>query len=221
MNKLAIGCVGFLAVGISGAAGASYYAYHKVTSVVAPVAELGSLGEIEQAVRRGPYKPPASGEPSRAQVQRVMEVQKAVRARLGTRADEFYRRYRKYFEPEHGAPVPVGSAVDSAMLGLRMSLDLAGIFMDGKRAQVDALKGAGMSVEEYSWTRAQMYAALGVPFMEIDIPRIVAEAQKGRPPAPHAYHLIDEPAGSPAVKKLVEPHRKVLEENVGLAFFGL
>ena len=150
-----------------------------------------------------------------------MDVQQAVRARLGTRADEFYHRYRKYFEPVDGATEPVGGAVDSAMLGLRMSLDLAGIFMDGKRAQVDALDRAGMSLEEYRWTRSRMYAALGVPFMEIDIPGIVADAQEGRPPAPHAYHLSDVPAGSPAVRKLVEPHRKLLEENVGLAFFGL
>ena len=38
MNKVAIGCVGLLAVGVAGGAGASYYAYHKVTSAIAPVA---------------------------------------------------------------------------------------------------------------------------------------------------------------------------------------
>ncbi|HEX6106410.1 MAG TPA: hypothetical protein VFZ26_12565 [Gemmatimonadales bacterium] len=221
MSKLAIGCVGILAVGVAGAAGASYYAYHKVTSVVAPVAQLGSLGDLERSVRRGPYTPPASGEPSRAQVERLLEVQQAVRGRLGTRADEFYRRYRKYFEPVDGRKAHVGGEVDSAMLGLRMSLDLAGIFMDGKRAQVDALERAGMSLEEYRWTRAQAYGALGVPFMEIDIPGMVADAQDGRDPAPQALQLRDAPTGSPAVRRLVEPHRKMLEENVGLAFFGL
>ena len=102
-----------------------------------------------------------------------------------------------------------------------MALDLAGIFMDGKRAQVDALDRAGMSLEEYRCTRAQAYGALGVPFMEIDIPGIVADAKEGRPPAPQALHLSDVPTGSPAVRRLVEPHRKMLEENVGLAFFGL
>src|SRR5215207_4252292 len=124
MSKLAIGCVGILAVGVAGAAGASYYAYQKVTSVVAPVAQLGSLGEIERSVRRGPYTPPASGEPSRAQVERLLAVQQAVRSRLGTRADEFYHRYRKYFEPVDGRKAHVGGEVDSAMLGFRMSLDL-------------------------------------------------------------------------------------------------
>lgn len=221
MSKLAIGCVGLLAVGGAGAAGASYYAYHKVTSAVAPVAELASLGEIERAIREpGPYTPPASGEPSRAQVVRLLEIQDAVRARLGTRADALYHRYRRYFEPSDGAPVPVGGAVDSAMLGLRLSLDLAGIYVDGKRAQVDALNRAGMSLDEYRWTRSRVYGALGVPFMEIDIPGIVAEVKEGRPPAT-AAPMTEVPTGSPAVRGLVEPHRKVLEENVGLAFFGL
>jgi hypothetical protein len=222
MSKLVIGCVGLLAVSVAGAAGASYYAYHKVTSAIAPVAELGSLGEIERSIRdKRPYTPPASGELSRAQVERLLEVHQAVRARLGTRADEFYRRYRQYFEPVPGVKTHIGGAADSAMLGLRMSLDLAGIYVDGKRAQVDALNRAGMSLEEYRWTRSQVYAALGVPFMEIDIPGIVADVKEGRQPAPQAYDIQAALNASPAVRRLVEPHRKVLEDNVGLAFFGL
>jgi hypothetical protein len=222
MSKLAIGCAGLLVVGVAGAAGASYFAYHKVAAAVAPVAALGSLDEIERSVRsQGPYTPPASGEPSRVQVERLLEVQRGVRARLGTRGDEFYRRYRRYFEPVNGATAPVGGAADSAMLGLRMSLDLAGVFVEGKRAQVDALNRAGMSLEEYRWTRSQVYAALGLPFVEIDIPRIVADAKEGRQPAPRLHQPINAPIGSPAVRKIVEPHRKFLEENVALAFFGL
>lgn len=222
MNKFAIGCVGLLGVGVVGAAGASYYAYHKVTSAVAPLAELGSLPEIEGSVRKqGPYTPPASGDPSPAQVKRLLEVQHAVRARLGSRADELYRRYRPYFEPVDGATAQVGGAVDSAVLGLRMSLDLAGIYMDGKRAQVEALNRAGLSLEEYRWTRSRVYAALGMSVLEIDIAGIVADVKEGRQPATPAYPAREVLAGSPAVRRLVEPHRKVLEENVGLAFFGL
>jgi hypothetical protein len=222
MNKFAIGCVGLLGVGVVGAAGASYYAYHKVTSAVAPLAELGSLAELEASVRRQDgYTPPASGEPSPAQVQRLLGIQQAVRARLGTRADELYHRYRPYFEPVNGATVPVGSTVDSAMLGLRMSLDLAGLYVDGKRAQVEALNRAGLSLEEYRWTRSRVYAALGVPIVEIDVPGIVAEVKEGRQPTTPALPGAEAGSGSSTVRRLVEPHRKALEENVGLAFFGL
>jgi hypothetical protein len=222
MSKLAIGCVGLLAVGVVGAAGASYCAYHKATSAIGPVVELSSLGGIDRSVRKqGPYTPPPSGEPSRAQVERLLEVQRAVRDRLGTRADELYRRYRRYFEPVDGAPAQIGGSLDSARLGLRISLDFAGIFVDGKRAQVDALNRAGMSREEYRWTRSRVYAALGVPFMEIDIPGMVADLKEGRDPATRLHDRNDAPTGSPEVRKLVEPHRTMLEENVGLAFFGL
>jgi hypothetical protein len=222
MNKFAIGCVGLLGVGVAGAAGASYFAYHKVTSAVAPLAELGSLAEIEGSLRKqGPYSPPVSGEPSPKQVEQLLNVQQEVRSRLGTRADELYHRYRPYFEPVDGATVPVGGAVDSAMLGLRMSLDLAGIYMEGKRAQVEALNRAGLSLEEYRWTRSRVYAALGVPLMAIDIPGMIADVKEGRQPPTPAHPTAEVLPGSPAVRRLVEPHRKVLEENVGLAFFGL
>jgi hypothetical protein len=222
MKKLVIGCGVLLALGMAGAAGASYFAYRKVTSAVAPLSGLSSLPEIERSIRkRGPYTPPASGEPSAAQIERLLEVQHAVRARLGTRADEFYHRYRRYFEPVDGATAPVGGTVDSATLGLRMSLDLAGIYVDGKRAQVDAINRAGVSLEEYRWTRSRVYAALGVPLLEIDIPGILAEVQEGRQPATPAHPVTEALPGSPAVQRLVGPHRKMLEENVGLAFFGL
>jgi hypothetical protein len=222
MKKLAIGCGVLLVVGVGGAVGASYLAYRKVTSVVAPLSELGSLAGIEQSIRKqGPYTPPASGEPSPTQVERLLEVQRAVRARLGTRADQLYRRYRRYFEPVDGATVPIGGAADSAVLGFRISLDLAGIYVDGKRAQVEALNRAGMSLEEYRWTRSQAYAALGVPLLEIDIAGIIADVKEGRQPATPAHELTVVPTGSPAARRLVEPHRKMLEENVVLAFFGL
>jgi hypothetical protein len=222
MNKFAIGCVGILGVGVAGAAGASYYAYHKVTSAVAPLAGLGSLPEIEGSLRKqGPYTPPVSGEPSPKQVERLLSVQQAVRARLGSRADEFYHRYRRYFEPVNGRTTRVGGAVDSAMLGFRMSLDLAAIYVDGKRAQVEALNRAGLSLDEYRWTRSRVYAALDMPLLEIDIPGMIAAAKEGRQPATPAYPVAEVPTGSPAVRRLVEPHRKTLEENVGLAFFGL
>jgi hypothetical protein len=222
MNKLAIGCVGVLAVSAVGAAGASYYAYQKVTAAVAPLAGLGGVPTMERSVRKaGPYSPPASGEPTPAQIDRLLEVQLSVRTRLGTRADAVYHRYRGYFEPVNGTTVPVGSAVDSAVLGFRMSMDLADIYVEGKRAQVDALNRAGLSLEEYRWTRSRVYAALGMPLPDLDVTGMLADIKEGRQPMSPAHRLTDAPPGSPAVRKIIEPHRKVLEENVGLAFFDL
>lgn len=222
MNKVAIGCVGLLGLGLVGTAGASYFAYQKVTSAVAPLYDLGSVAELERSVRKpGPYAPPASGEPTPAQVDRLLEVQHAVRSRLGARADELYHRYRKYFEPVDGVKAPVGGVVDSALLGFRMSLDLAGIYVEGKRAQVDALNRAGLSMEEYRWTRSRVYAALGVPIPEVDIAGVVAAVKEGRPPETPTYPATGAAAGSAGVRQMIEPHRKALEDNVGLALFDL
>lgn len=222
MNRFAIGCLALLGVGAVGTAGASYYAYRRVSSAVAPLYDLGSVVGLEQSIRKqGRYTPPASGEPGPTQVGRLLEVQEGVRSRLGARADELYHRYRKYFEPVDGVKAPVGSAVDSALLGFRMSLDLAGIYVEGKRAQVDALNRAGLSLEEYRWTRSRVYAALGVPLPEMDISGVVAALKEGRPPSTSTRPVADSRPGSATVRKMVEPHRKTLEDNVGLAFFDL
>ena len=86
---------------------------------------------------------------------------------------------------------------------------------------MEALNSAGLSLEEYRWTRSRVYAALGMSLLEFDIPGVIADVKEGRQPATPAYPAREVPASSPAVRRLVEPHRKVLEENVGLAFFSL
>jgi hypothetical protein len=216
MKKLAIGCGVLLLVGLVGAAGASYYLYHKVSSAVAGFAELGSLPEIERSVRKqGPYTPPASGEPSPAQVERLLAVQQAVRTRLGVRADQIEHRYQKLLAKDSATVVDAPELISAYR-------DLAAAYMDAKRAQVDALNRAGLSLEEYRWTRSQAYAALGMPMMDLDLSRIITDVKEGRQPPESTYRMtVAVPTGSPAVKKLVEPHRKALEGNAGLAFFGL
>jgi hypothetical protein len=215
MKKLAIGCAVLLAIGFVGAAGASYFAYHKVTSAFAGFAELGTLPEIERSVRKqGPYTPPPSGEPTVVQIDRLLQVQQAVRARLGARAEEIEHRYRKLLAKDSATVVDAPEIISAYR-------DLAGAYVDAKRAQVDALNRAGLSLEEYRWTRSQVYAALGVPLMELDVAGMIEDVKQGRQAQAPAHRMTAGPSGSLAVQKLVEPHRKVLEANAGLAFFGL
>jgi len=115
----------------------------------------------------------------------------------------------------------VGGTVDSALVTITFYRDLAGIYVEGKRAQVDALNRAGLSLEEYRWTRSQVYGALGIQLLELDIARIIADVKEGREPAAAAERLTADTTPSPAVRKLVEPHQTALKENVVLAFFGL
>jgi hypothetical protein len=211
MKKLAIGCAVLLVLGIAGVAGIAAVPYlisSRVTSAAEGlIAELSLLPEVERSVRKqGPYTPPPSGEPSREQVERLLAVQQAVRIRLGPRAADLERRYHRLLARNNH--------------DLSDYREYAASYLDAKRAQVDALNRAGFSLDEYRWTRAQVYAALGVPLVDIDLSRIVAEVKQGRQTAP-AYPMTAGTTGSLAVKELIEPHRKVLTANAALASYGL
>jgi hypothetical protein len=99
--------------------------------------------------------------------------------------------------------------------------DLATGYVEAKRVQVDALNEAGLSLDEYRWVRRQAYTALGMPMMDMDVAQLVQQVQSGGTPARPVTTTPLGLSGTPATLKLVEPHRKVLEANAGLAFFGL
>jgi hypothetical protein len=215
MKKAAMGCVLLLVLLVGAAATAAYTIYYKVSSTVSGFAELGTLPQLDRAVRnQRPYVPPASGELTREQLQRFLRVQQTVRARLGKGADELERRYHELLEKD-------SATIADAPELLSAYRDLAAIFVDAKRTQVNALNHAGFSLDEYRWVRTQVYAALGVPMMELDVSRIIAEVQNGRTPEPPMAGVQLGPSGPPKTRKLVEPYRKPLEDYAPLAFFGL
>jgi hypothetical protein len=217
MKKLAIGCAAILGLVVVGAAIASSFVYHKVNSAVVGFAQLGTLPQLERSVQnQTPYTPPASGEPSQAQVDRLLQVQQAVRTRLGARAEEIQQRYHKLLAKDSATVVDAPELISAYR-------DLALAYMDAKKAQVEALNKTGFSLGEYRWTRSKAYAALGMPLMDFDVGRIVDDIKSGRQPDSTEFRMTipTGPTGSPAVQKLLEPHRKALEDNAGLAFFGL
>jgi hypothetical protein len=215
MKKLAIGCVVLIAVVAIGGTIGSYMIYRKVSSTVSGFAELATIPEIERSVtNRTPFRAPASGELSPAQLDRYLTVQRRIRTHLGARVNEFERRYRTLLVKD-SATVTDAPALISAYR------DLATGYVEAKRVQVDALNEAGLSLDEYRWVRRQAYTALGMPMMDMDVAQLVQQVQSGGTPARPVTTTPLGLSGTPATLKLVEPHRKVLEANAGLAFFGL
>jgi len=215
MKKLLIGCAVLLALVAVGGSIGSYMVYRKVSSTVSGFAELATIPELERSVKnRTPFQEPASGEVKPAQLDRYLSVQQKVRSRLGARVAEFEQKYRTLLAKD-SATVTDAPALISAYR------DLATTYVEAKRVQVDALNEAGLSLDEYRWVRRQAYAALGMPMMDLDMSQLVQEVQSGRTPTNPVSTTPLGPSGSPATVKLVEPHRKTLEENAGLAFFGL
>ena len=215
MKKLAIGCgLALLITGIA-AAGVAYYLYRQVSTTVAQFAELGKLSDIERDVRnRTSYTPPATEELSEAQLEKLVQVQTHVRQKLGEQIKTFEAKYRTLAEKKDA------TLADAPAL-LNAYRDLAATWMDAKRSQVEALNNANMSLDEYRWIRNQAYRALGQPFLDLDIAKIIDEAKRGATEQAGQLRGAIGPDGPEANRKLVEKFKKFLEDNIALASFGL
>lgn len=216
MKKLAIGCgIALLVVGVVGA-GIAWYVYRSVASTVSQFAELAKVPDIERDVRNtSSFTPPASEELTDGQIEKLLQVQNAVRERIGQRMQEFEAKYRALAEKKE-------ATMRDAPELMRAYRDLASTWMDAKRAQVEALNRAGLSLEEYRWIRHQAYRAVGMAYVDLDIARLVDDARRGVPPD-SAGHLRGsvEPAGPESNRQRVEKVKKALEQNIALASFGL
>jgi hypothetical protein len=216
MKKLAVGCgIVLLVVGLAGA-GAAYYLYRQVSSTVAQFAELGQIPDLERNIRnRTPFTPPASEELTDSQIEKLVQVQSEVRRRIGERMKDFQARYKTLAEKDDA------TIVDAPAL-MRAYSDLAAAWLEAKRGQIEALNSAGLSLDEYRWIRDQAYRALGQPFVDLDIAKIVDEARRGIS-SETAGQLRGSmgPAGPESNRALIERFKKQLEENLALASFGL
>lgn len=216
MKKLAIGCgtvvlvLGVLVVGVG------YYGFLKVRSTVTQFAELGKIPEIEREVRvKGPFTPPASGELTASQVDRLMQVQQRIRERLGENAARFERTYKSLADKKEA------TAADLPTL-LSAYRDLAAMWLDAKRTQVAALNDVGLSLDEYRWIRSSAYQAIGAPYLDIDFARIAADAKAGaQTTMPGSFEGAFRGAAPAANQKLAEKFKKQLENSLALASFGL
>lgn len=216
MKKLAIGCgVVVLALGAI-VVGVGYYGFLKVRGTVTQFAELAKLPEIEREVRvKAPFTPPASGDLTASQLDRLMQVQKRVRDRLGENAAAFERTYKSLGEKKEA------TAADLPAL-LSAYRDLAAMWIDAKRTQVAALNDAGLSLAEYRWIRSSAYQAIGAPFVDVDFARIASDAKAGvQTSTPGTFEGAFRGTGPAANQKLAEKFRKQLEDNLALASFGL
>lgn len=215
MKKFAIGCLVVFVVLCAGAIGVGYYAYFKVRSVATEFAQLRQIPDIEAGVRvKTPFAVPKNGELSAAQVDRFMKVQAFVKERLGKNLDAFQRNYQS-LKDKKDATVSDMPQVISAYR------DLAAIFLDAKRAQVEALNNVGLSLDEYRWIRSEVYLSLGVPFVPMDFARVAEQMKAGQTAGDAMFN--DTPSGPmpPANAKLVEPFRDRLMDTLPLATFGL
>jgi hypothetical protein len=218
MKKIAIGCGIAALVALVAGAAVTYVVVNKVRSTVADFAVLSEVPQIERGLRHtAAFTPPPSGELTGAQVERLVQVQQQIRSIVGTRFAEFEAKYKDLSERMNRNE---GSVFDAPAV-VSAYRDLAQTYVEAKRAQVAALNDATLSLEEYRWIRTQAYAAMGVAVSEFDIARVIEDVTEGREPRQPDGTIVAGPAGPETNKTLVEPHRKALEDNVAMMFFGL
>ena len=216
MKKLAIGCIGVLLLLGLVAAGVAYYTYRQLRSTIVQFAELGEIADIERRVRvQDAFAPPTSEELSRQQIERLVRVQTLVVQRLGERVADFETRYKTLSQKKN-------ATIADAPAILAAYRDMASAWLEAKRTQVEALNEVGFSLEEYRWVRDQSYRALGAPYVDFDIGRLVEDVRRGaKQTEVGKLRGAMGPAGPEANRKLVEAFKKQLEANIALASFGL
>jgi hypothetical protein len=216
MKKLAIGCLLILVVGGVAAAGGAYYLYYRVKSAVSQFAELGKIPEIEDGVQiKTPFVMPAGGALTQNEVDRFVQVQTRVRARLGQNFDLLQRKYKALSDKKDATVTDLPQLIAAYR-------DLAASWLDAKRAQVEALNDVGLSMSEYRWIRSEAYKSLNLPLVDIDFATIAKQIRNNKQPSEEIMlGGAFSGAASQANAKLVERYRKQLEDNMPMATFGL
>jgi hypothetical protein len=214
MKKLLVALLVVLMLAGVAAVGVGYYVYRQVRSTVAGFAELGQVPAIERGVRQRGFTPPASAELTASQVDRFMRVQAQVRQRIGERFADFERQYKALLEKDEATLRDVPSVIAAYR-------DLAAVWIDAKRTQVDALNARGSRWRSIagSATRPTRRSACRT---SISISTRLMDAASGAGEAAAAQlRGALEAVGPETNRRLVESFRKQLEENVALASLGL
>jgi hypothetical protein len=215
IKKIAIGCgLAMLLTGVA-AAGLAYYAYRQVSASLAQFKVLEEAPELEKTVRnREVFVPPASEELTHAQVEKLVQVQAEVRKRVGARMAAFEQQYKTLLDQREP------SLSDGRKI-LQAYADLASTWMDAKRGQIEALNATGLSLDEYRWIRDQSYRALGQPFVDMDVSKILANIKNGVQSDVGQLRGSLGPDGPAANQERIAKFKKLLQDNLPLASFGL
>jgi hypothetical protein len=225
MKKLLAGCLVVLVLLMIGAAAGSYFLYRTARPVYDSAKQMvdkaAQLAEVvaadQELVNTADYAGPASGELTADQVQRFLRVQAHVKATLGARAEAFTEKYK-----ELGTSRPDGTEVPPTLSQLLGGLgDMSKVYLDARRAQVDALNTEKFSREEFSWVRLRVYQAAGIEaagYEPRELERMIKGMASGAEVTVPDVDLPDAPAKN---RELVKPHAKQILEWLAMASFGL
>jgi len=221
MKKLLFGCLGIAVLALVLFVVGAFILYRtgrplydSARNYITGLTELGKLDD--SIVNKTPYAPPANGELTAGQVERFARVQDHVRQALGQRMNEIEQKYKSLkVNADNKQPPSMGEVIS----GLN---DIANVFLQARRFQVDALNQEQFSQAEYSWVRDRVFQAAGrEAAASIDLKKIEDAVKKNtgieHVPAPE-IPTVNVPARN---RELVKPYLDRMDSWIPLAFFGL
>ena len=222
MKKLLAGCLIVVVIALIGLGAAAFYAYRWAQPMIQSTGdylerarEMTRLGD--RITNRSPYVPPAGGELTQAQVERFVAVQTRVRDELGTRWAEIETKSAQIREKTQDNHRDLTFAELSGVFS-----DLTGIYLDARRAQVNALNVQKFSDGEYTWVRRRVYEAAGVELAgAIDMSALEQLARDGAGRSKVTLPDMPSPEVPAANIKLVKPHLAKVKAWIPLAVLGL
>ena len=222
MKKILAGCLIVLAIAMIGFAVAGFYAYRAMKPVIENAAnymdkarEVARLGEEIRI--KSPFEPPKNGELTSGQVERFIAVQTRVRSELGDKWGEIEKKSAEIKRKADANSQDWTLAEFTSVFS-----DLANIYLDGRRAQVNALNVQKFSEAEYQWVRIRVYEAAGVNLTgSLDLSDVETLARDNAGKNGVELPKMDLPEVPEKNKALVKPHAAKVKEWIPMAVLGL
>jgi len=156
MKKLLVGCLIVVVIAIIGVGAAGYFAYRAVKPVIDNASnymekarEVTRLGE--NITVKTPFDPPASGELTQQQVERFIAVQTRVRSELSDKWTQIEQKSKELREKTDRNRQDWTFAEFTSVFS-----DIANIWVDARKSQVNALNTQKFSEGEYEWVRRRV-----------------------------------------------------------------
>ena len=222
MKKVLGGCLALVLIGVVALGLALFYGYRAARPMIDNARgmleqgrEIASLSD--RVTNKADYVPPATGELSESQVQRLLAVHAHVRQALGPRWSELQTRAAAVESKAREG----GRDLSFTEIGAMLS-EFGGLLREARRAHVDALNAEAFSSREYSWVKLRVFEAAGlevargIDWSSLEDMIKKGSAQSGVPVPP--VRLPEVPENNRA---LVKAHIAELKEWMPLALLGL
>jgi hypothetical protein len=222
VKKVLGGCLVVIVIALIGFGVAAFYAYRAMKPVIDNASNYMDKARIVERLgatieNKTPFVEPANGELTNTQVERFLAVQTRVRTELGDRWEEIEKK-----SADIRARAEKNSKDWTLAEFTQVFSEIANIWIDARKAQVNALNVQKFSESEYRWVRRRVYEAAGVHLAgSMDLSMIEELAQDAKEKTGMDMPEVELPKIPEKNIALVKPHAAKVKEWIPMAALGL